>query len=79
VTPEADGIASKGFATSAAGETVAEWGSDAVELWALGLALPGSLFFLSLLGWRPSLSLDAILWNRMGSLRSFVGVVTSGA
>lgn len=78
-TCEPDKITSRGFPESAFGEiAVAEWESEAVELCALGLELPGSLFFRSLLGGRPSFSLDAMRWNKMGSFRSLDGVKASG-
>ena len=41
---------SMGFIGSRAGETAPEWESEAVELCALGLALPGNRFFRSLFG-----------------------------
>lgn len=55
------------------------WGREAVELWALSLALPGMrLFFLSLLASLLSPLGGLVQENREASLRSLVGVMVVG-
>lgn len=54
---------------------------ELVELWALGLVLPGTRFFLSLLGCLISFRSPSLVGDfekKFETLRSFVGVIEGG-
>ena len=68
---------SRGFDDSLAGDIGPDCVRDATELCALGFALPGILFFRSLLGARFSMSDVGERWNKAWRFFSLLGVVTS--